>query len=111
MCLPKVTFIDLDGLKTTINACSGISILEIAQSNGIDVEGACEGGMACSTCHLIVDPDWFDRLDAASEEEADILDLAYGLARTSRLGCQITLTEDLDGITFNLPNETSNLIG
>ena len=109
--MPKVTFIDPDGLKTDINACSGISILEIAQSNGIDVEGACEGGMACSTCHLVVDPDWFNRLEAASEEEEDMLDLAFGLARTSRLGCQITLTDNLDGIIFSLPDETNNLIG
>jgi 2Fe-2S ferredoxin len=108
--LPKVTFIDLHGAKTNIDARSGISILEIAQSNGVDVEGACEGGMACSTCHLIVDPDWFDRLVAASEEEEDMLDLTFGLTRTSRLGCQITLTENLDGIIFSLPNETNNLI-
>ena len=67
--------------------------------------------MACSTCHLIVDPDWFDRLETASEEEEDMLDLAFGLTRTSRLGCQITLTENLDGIIFSLPNETNNLIG
>lgn len=111
MLLPKVTFIDQDGAMTNIDARSGVSILEIAQSNGIDVEGACEGGMACSTCHLIVDPDWFDRLEAASEEEEDMLDLAFGLTRTSRLGCQITLTENLDGIIFSLPNETNNLIG
>ena len=109
--MPKVTFIDQDGAMTNIDARSGVSILEIAQSNGIDVEGACEGGMACSTCHLIVDPDWFDRLVAASEEEEDMLDLAFGLTRTSRLGCQLTLTENLDGIIFSLPNETNNLIG
>ena len=109
--MPKVTFIDPDGGKTNIDARIGLSILEIAQSNGIDVEGACEGAMACSTCHLIVDPDWFDCLDAASEEEEDMLDLAFGLTRTSRLGCQITLTENLDGIIFTLPNETNNLIG
>jgi 2Fe-2S ferredoxin len=109
--LAKVTFIDLDGVKTNIDTRIGISILEIAQSNGIDVEGACEGAMACSTCHLIVDPDWFDRLETASEEEEDMLDLAFGLTRTSRLGCQITLTENLDGIIFSLPNETNNLIG
>ena len=111
MLLPKVTFIDQGGAMTNIDARSIVSILEIAQSNGIDVEGACEGGMACSTCHLIVDPDWFDSLVAASEEEEDMLDLAFGLTRTSRLGCQLTLTENLDGIIFSLPNETNNLIG
>ena len=110
MLLPKVTFIDLDGVKTNTEAHSGTSILEIAQSNGIDVEGACEGEMACSTCHLIVDPDWFDRLEVASEEEKDMLDLVFGITRTSRLGCQITLTENLDGIIFSLPSETNNLI-
>jgi 2Fe-2S ferredoxin len=109
--VPKISFIDTNGSKTNIDALSGISVLEIAQSNGIDVEGACEGVMACSTCHLIVDADWFERLEAASEEEEDILDLAFGLTRTSRLGCQITLTEDLDGIIFSLPKETNNLIG
>jgi 2Fe-2S ferredoxin len=85
--------------------------MEIAQSNGIDIEGACEGGMACSTCHVIVDPDWFDRLNPASEEEEDMLDLAFGLARTSRLGCQITMADELDGLIVSLPNETNNLIG
>ena len=85
--------------------------MEIAQSNGVDIEGACEGGMACSTCHVIVDPDWFDRLEPASEEEEDMLDLAFGLARTSRLGCQITMTDELDGLVVRLPNETNNLIG
>jgi 2Fe-2S ferredoxin len=108
--LPKVTFIGLDGAKTNVESLSGVSILEIAQSNGIDVEGACEGGMACSTCHLIVDPNWFDFLEAASEEEEDMLDLTFGLTRTSRLGCQIILTDNLDGIVFSLPNETNNLI-
>ena len=109
--MPKVTFIDPDGVRTNIDARIGISILEITQSNGIDVEGACEGGMVCSTCHLIVDPDWIDRVEAASEDEEDMLVLAFGLTRTSRLGCQITLTENLDGIIFSLPNETNNLIG
>ena len=108
--MPKLTFIDSDGSKKQIDAPGGITVMVIAQSNGIDIEGACEGGMACSTCHVIVDPDWFDRLNPASEEEEDMLDLAFGLARTSRLGCQITMTDELDGLVVSLPNETNNLI-
>tara|TARA_B110000305_G_scaffold145494_1_gene161687 strand:+ start:262 stop:591 length:330 start_codon:yes stop_codon:yes gene_type:complete len=109
--LPTLTFVDPDGSKKQIDAQGGITVMEIAQSNGIDIEGACEGGMACSTCHVIVDPDWFDRLNPASEEEEDMLDLAFGLARTSRLGCQITMADELDGLIVSLPNETNNLIG
>ena len=109
--MPTLTFIDPDGSKKQIDTPVGITVMIIAQSNGIDIEGACEGGMACSTCHVIVDPDWFDRLNPASEEEEDMLDLAFGLARTSRLGCQITMTDELDGLVVSLPNETNNLIG
>lgn len=109
--MPTLTFVDPDGSKKQIDAQGGITVMEIAQSNGIDIEGACEGGMACSTCHVIVDPDWFDRLNPASEEEEDMLDLAFGLARTSRLGCQITMADELDGLIVSLPNETNNLIG
>ena len=108
--MPKLTFIDPDGSKKQIDTPGGITVMVIAQSNGIDIEGACEGGMACSTCHVIVDSDWFDRLNPASEEEEDMLDLAFGLARTSRLGCQITMTDELDGLVVSLPNETNNLI-
>ena len=66
--------------------------------------------MACSTCHLIVSEDWFEKLPDASEEEEDMLDLAYGLTKTSRLGCQITVTEDLDGLVLKLPDETRNMM-
>ena len=66
--------------------------------------------MACSTCHIIVSEDWFEKLPDASEEEEDMLDLAYGLTRTSRLGCQITVTEDLDGLVIKVPDETRNMM-
>lgn len=93
-----------------VDAPLGLSVLEIAHRNGIDLEGACEGSLACSTCHVIVDPEWYDRLDAPTEEEEDMLDLAFGLKRTSRLGCQIRMTEDLDGLTVTLPAETHNMM-
>lgn len=109
--MPKITFIDPDGSKKECDAPNGLSVMDIAHLNGIDIEGACEGSMACSTCHVIVDSSWFDRLDIASEEEEDMLDLAFGLTRTSRLGCQITITDDLDGLEVALPRETNNLLG
>jgi 2Fe-2S ferredoxin len=88
----------------------GFSVLDIAHRNGVDIEGACEGQMACSTCHVIVDGNWFDRLPPARAEEEDMLDLAFGLTRTSRLGCQIVITETLDGLVVRLPESTRNLL-
>ena len=85
-------------------------MLEIAHRNGVDIEGACEGSLACSTCHVIVDPAWFARLEEPTEDEDDMLDLAFGLTPTSRLGCQIVITQELDGLTVTLPAETYNLL-
>jgi 2Fe-2S ferredoxin len=82
--------------------------MEAAHRHDIDLEGACEGSLACSTCHVIVDPAWFDKLKEPTEDEEDMLDLAFGLARTSRLGCQIIMTEELDGLVVRLPAETRN---
>ena len=109
--MPRVTFIQPDGSRRDIDAKAGATLLEIAQDNGIDIEGACDGSMACSTCHVVVDADWYPLLPPISEEEADILDLAWGLAPTSRLGCQIALTDDLDGLVVRLPELTHSLIG
>ncbi len=108
--MPTVTFIERGGKRREIEAPDGLSLLDIAHQNGIDIEGACEGCMACSTCHVIVDAAWSDRLPAPSDEEADMLDLASGLTRTSRLGCQITLTRELDGLVVSLPAEVRNLL-
>lgn len=106
----KMTFVHPDGREQVCDAPEGLSVLEVAHRNLIDLEGACEGSMACSTCHVIVDKDWFDKLDEASEEEEDMLDLTIGLKRTSRLGCQIRMTEDLDGLRVQLPKEQQNLM-
>ena len=108
--MPRFTFIDPDGTRHDIDAPSGLSLLEIAHRNGIDLEGACEGSLACSTCHLIVDPGWFDKLEEIEEDEEDMLDLAFGLTRTSRLGCQIILTEALDGLVVSLPEGSNNMM-
>jgi|TARA_Y100000389_G_scaffold5827_2_gene5585 2Fe-2S ferredoxin len=87
----------------------GTTILEAAHNNDIDLEGACEGSLACSTCHVIVDDAYFNKLSEPSEDEEDMLDLAFGLTKTSRLGCQIILNKDLDGITVDIPDETRNI--
>ena len=106
--MPKLVFIEPDGTRKDVDAPLGLSVLEIAHRNDIDIEGACEGSLACSTCHVIVDPNWFNRLEEPSEDEEDMLDLAFGLTPTSRLGCQIIITEDLDGLTVTVPAETFN---
>jgi 2Fe-2S ferredoxin len=105
-----MVFIEADGTRKEVDAPLGLSVLEIAHRNDIDIEGACEGSLACSTCHVIVDPAWFERLEEPSEDEEDMLDLAFGLTPTSRLGCQIIITEELDGLTVALPAETVNLL-
>ena len=107
--MPKVTFILKDGSRKEVEAPLGLSVLEIAHRNHIDIEGACEGSLACSTCHVVVDSEWYDVLEPASEDEEDMLDLAFGLTHTSRLGCQIKMTEELDGLTVSLPGATRNM--
>jgi 2Fe-2S ferredoxin len=108
--MPKMTFVERNGTPREVDAPLGLSVLEIAHRNKIDIEGACEGSLACSTCHVIVDPDWYDLLKEASEDEEDMLDLAFGLTQTSRLGCQIIMTEELDGLTVRLPAATRNMM-
>ena len=108
--MPKMTFIERDGTRREVDAPMGLSVLEIAHKHGIDIEGACEGSLACSTCHVIVDPEWYDLLKEPSLDEDDMLDLAFNLTKTSRLGCQIIITEEIDGLTVRLPAATRNLL-
>ena len=108
--MPRMTFIDTDGKPLEVEAPLGHSLLQIAWDNGVDIEGACEGAMACSTCHVVVDPAWHERLDAPTEDEEDMLDLARGLKPTSRLGCQIIITEAMDGLVVHLTGATRNLM-
>ncbi len=108
--MPKMIFVERDGTRREVDAPLGDSVLEIARRHDIDIEGACEGSLACSTCHVIVDPEWYELLNDASEDEEDMLDLAFNLTKTSRLGCQIVITEELDGLTVRLPAATRNLL-
>lgn len=108
--MPRITFIEPDGKRHDIDAPEGLSVMEIAHRFDIDLEGACEGSLACSTCHVVIDPQWYDRLKPPSEDEEDMLDLAFGLTKTSRLGCQIIMTDELDGLTVRLPEGTANMM-
>ena len=108
--MPKMTFILKDGSRKEVEAPLGLSVLEIAHRNHVAIEGACEGSLACSTCHVVVNPEWYEQLHEASEEEEDMLDLAFGLTHTSRLGCQIRMCEELDGLTVTLPSATRNMM-
>ena len=108
--MPRMTFIERDGTRREVDAPLGLSVLEIAHMHGVDIEGACEGSLACSTCHVVVDPAWFARLSQPTEDEEDMLDLAFGLEQTSRLGCQIVMTETLDGLVVRLPAGSRNMM-
>lgn len=100
----RVTFVSADGMdRHEVQAEDGLRLLEVAQNDGQPLEGTCEGQMACSTCHVIVDPEYFPLLPRAAEEEEDMLDLAVGAVRTSRLACQILLTPALDGLVVRMP--------
>jgi len=106
----KICFIDKDSKEIFVDADIGLSILEIAHKNDINLEGACGAALACSTCHVILEERLYDALPEASEEEEDMLDLAFGLTRTSRLGCQIIVTEDMEGSRVSLPAATRNIM-
>ena len=107
----RVQFTTADGGTREVVAEPGDNLLRVAQAAGMPLEGTCEGQMACSTCHVIVDPEWFDRLSAAAEGEEDMLDFAAGVRRTSRLSCQIELTAELDGLTVAIPGESYDMRG
>ena len=104
-----VIFQTADGDVVETEGEAGNSLLSLGQKMGMPLEGTCEGQMACSTCHVIVDPDCFDRLPEASEDEEDMLDLAYGVQRTSRLSCQITLDASLEGLKVSIPDDSTDM--
>ena len=107
--MPKMIFVERDGTRREVDAPLGLSVLEVAHRHGVDIEGACEGSLACSTCHVVVDPAWFSKLSSPTEDEEDMLDLAFGLTETSRLGCQVKMSKELDGLVVKLPSMTRNL--
>ncbi|KAF4788957.1 Adrenodoxin [Turdus rufiventris] len=106
-----VHFINRDGERLTTTAKEGQSLLEVVVNHNLAIDGfgACEGTLACSTCHLVFDKDTFQKLDAISDEELDMLDLAYGLTDTSRLGCQVCVKKSMDGVTVRVPMDVSDI--
>lgn len=96
--MPTMIFEGKDGTQQQVDAPVGLSVLEIAHRHGVDIEGACEGSLACATCHVVVDEQWYDKVGAPAEDEEDMLDLASGVERTSRLGCQVVMSAGLDGL-------------
>lgn len=105
-----ITFIDKDGDEHKLAVAPGDNLLDIAQAHDLEMEGACGGSCACSTCHVIVEDEaYFDKMNEPDDDENDMLDLAFGLTETSRLGCQVVMTKELDGLVVRLPTMTRNL--
>jgi ferredoxin len=110
----RVVVVDREGVRHNMQGKVGDNLLYLAHRwrheghDALALEGACEASLACSTCHVIVEQSYFDRLAEPSEEEEDMLDLATCLSATSRLGCQIILSQELDGIEVTLPPYTRN---
>ncbi len=104
-------FVSSDGSKTwPVTANRGESLLDIAWRHQIPMEGACEGAMACSTCHVLITADLLDSLKPASDEEEDMLDITYNVTANSRLGCQILVDEQFNGTKIYLPPDTRNMM-
>lgn len=109
MTLVKVCFVTADGERKEAEARAGTNLLALGQAVGMPLEGTCEGQMACSTCHVVISKEWFDKLKPASDDEEDMLDLAAGVTSRSRLSCQIDLTQDLDGIEVRMPAQWNDM--
>ena len=103
--MPKLIFVNLEGTEKSVEAENGLSVMEIARDNDLDIEGTCGGSISCCTCHVIIDKDWFSFVGGPNPDEEDMLDLAVGLQPTSRLSCQIEVTKELDGLRMIIPEE------
>ncbi|KPJ01203.1 PREDICTED: adrenodoxin-like protein, mitochondrial [Papilio xuthus] len=104
----NITYVDKDGKKTKVRGKVGDNVLYLAHRYGVEMEGACEASLACTTCHVYVQQDYFDKLPMSEEKEDDLLDMAPFLKENSRLGCQIVLTKELEGMELRLPKATRN---
>jgi ferredoxin len=105
----KITWVLPNATEVEVNAKVGDDLLKIAHAHGIELEGACEGSLACSTCHVILQDEVYDALPEPVPDEEDMLDSAYGLTPTSRLGCQVKVTGEMTGMRVKLPSATRNL--
>ena len=103
-----LVFVRRDGTQVDVKAHVGETLLSVGQRYELEIEGACEGSVACSTCHVVLDQAVFEKLPPAKENEDDMLDMAFGLTSTSRLGCQVVVTPDMEGSKVTLPKATRN---
>ncbi len=103
--MPKIIFIKPDQSEHTIVVENGTTVMEAGRDANLGIEGTCGGCLSCATCHIIVNPAWFAKIGVPSEDEADMLDLAFGLSETSRLGRQIAMSDDLDGLKVVIPED------
>ena len=103
--MPKIIFTTPDGKEHEVTVDEGVSVMEAGRDANLGIEGTCGGCLSCATCHVIVDDDWYDRTGAPGEDEDDMLDLAFGLEKTSRLGCQISMSAELDGLRVAIPED------
>ena len=103
--MPKLIFVNSEGAEKSIEAENGLSLMEVARDNDLGIEGTCGGSISCCTCHVVIDADWFSIVGGPNPDEEDMLDLAVGLEPTSRLGCQIEVSDELDGLRVIIPEE------
>jgi 2Fe-2S ferredoxin len=103
--MTNINFKLRNGETKEIDAEDGLTLMEVARDNDLGIEGTCGGSISCCTCHVVIEKDWFVKVGPANPDEEDMLDLAVDLQPTSRLGCQIEVTPELDGLIVNIPNE------
>ena len=104
--MPKITYIDYQGNSKTIEVSSGLSVMEGAIQNNINgIDADCGGSMACATCHVYVQEKWLDKLNKIEDGEQDMLDMAFEPKKNSRLSCQLIVSDELDGLTVNIPSK------
>ena len=104
--MPKITYVENDGKSHTVEVDNGLTVMEGAVQNDIPgIDADCGGGMACATCHIYVNEEWLDKLPAKEDGEEDMLDMAYEPNKFSRLSCQLTVSDELDGLIVNIPEK------
>ena len=103
--MPTIIFTTPDGKEHNVTVDEGVTVMEAGRDANLGIEGTCGGCLSCATCHVIVDTAWFPKTGAPGEDELDMLDLAFGLSETSRLGCQIEMSDDLDGLKVAVPED------
>ena len=104
--MPKITYIEHNGKSHTIEVPNELTVMEGAVQNNIPgIDADCGGSCACATCHVYVDEIWLDKLPTKADTEQDMLDMAFEPNKFSRLGCQITVTDDLDGMVVKMPSK------